>query len=117
MNDIVTQAIAVCSLITGGAAVIGLIVQAAHKAKEPNEVQNKRITDCEFRIAECEKKLAKDLDRFEDIEDGTAVMMTAMLALLSHGIDGNDVEGMKDARDELQSYLIKGRVKKKGESR
>ena len=32
--------------------------------------------------------------------------MKALLALLRHGIDGNDVEGMKKVKSELEQYLI-----------
>ena len=114
MNEVITQVLSVCSLITAIGAVIALIVQAARKVKEPNEIQNQRIAECEGRLTEVEKKLASDLDRFIEIEDGTAIIMTAILALLSHGIDGNDIQGMKDAKEELQNYLINGRIKKRG---
>ena len=34
--------------------------------------------------------------------------MKALLALLSHGIDGNAIEPMKEAKADLESYLIDG---------
>lgn len=71
MSEIITQVIAICGLITGIGAVIGLIASAVKKAKSPNAVQNQRIASCETRLTEVEKKLVKDLDRFEDIESGT----------------------------------------------
>ena len=114
VNDAITQILSVCSLITAIGAVIALAVQAAKKVQAPNELQNQRIAACEGRLTEVEKKLAKDLDRFEEIEAGTAIIMTAILALLSHGIDGNDVQSMKEAKEELQAFLIKGRIKKGG---
>ena len=33
-------------------------------------------------------------------------MQKCMLALLSHGIDGNDIEQMQQARSDLNEYLI-----------
>lgn len=114
MNDAITQILSVCSLITAIGAVIALAVQAGKKIQAPNEMQNQRIAACEGRLLEVEKKLAKDLDRFEEIEAGTAIIMTAILALLSHGIDGNDIASMKEAKEELQAFLIKGRIKKGG---
>ena len=32
--------------------------------------------------------------------------MQALFALLSHGIDGNDVEAMKKVKEQIQDYLI-----------
>lgn len=116
MTEIITQVVALCGLITGVAAVIGLIVQMVKKAKSPSALQNQRIAACETRLARIESNLAKDLDRFEDIESGTVVIMTSILALLSHNIDGNDVQAMREAREELQAYLIRSKVKKKGDS-
>ena len=37
-----------------------------------------------------------------------SVVMQALLALLSHGIDGNSVEPMKEAKAILKKYLING---------
>lgn len=34
--------------------------------------------------------------------------MKALLALLSHGIDGNAIDPMKEAKAALESYLIDG---------
>ena len=32
-------------------------------------------------------------------------MQRALLALLSHGIDGNEIDGMRRAKTELETYL------------
>lgn len=34
--------------------------------------------------------------------------MKALLALLSHGIDGNAIDPMKEAKAEIENYLING---------
>lgn len=103
----VTQALAICSLITSIAAVVTIIIQLVKKAKTPNDVQNTRIAWCEDEIAKIKDNLKKDYDRFEEIEHGNRVLMTAILALLSHGIDGDNIDAMRTARDDLQQYLIR----------
>jgi hypothetical protein len=45
--------------------------------------------------------------RLDGIEGGQRGDQRALLALLSHGIDGNDIDAMKDSKKELQNYLIK----------
>ena len=47
-----------------------------------------------------------DKKRLEEMEQGNKVTQRAILALLSHGIDGNDIEAMKAAKKELQDFLI-----------
>jgi site-specific DNA-cytosine methylase len=49
---------------------------------------------------------ARDLHRFEELESGNKLVQEAILALLSHAIDGNEVDGLKDAKKSLQKYLI-----------
>lgn len=106
MNEFVTQAAAICGLIMSIAAVIGLIVSAVKKAKAPNAKQNERLDELERQVKRHDELFLNDLRRFENMEAGNRIMQKCMLSLLSHGIDGNDIEGMKEARKELQAYLI-----------
>ena len=47
-----------------------------------------------------------DNKRIENLEEGGRVLLKSLGALLSHGIDGNNVDEMKLAREELNEYLI-----------
>lgn len=87
-------------------AVAGLIVTAVKRAKAPNELQNERIAELEKQVKRHDELFLNDLKRFERMEAGNRIMQRCMLALLSHSIDGNDVDGMKKARTELNEYLI-----------
>ena len=40
------------------------------------------------------------------LEEGNKITQRALLALLAHGIDGNDVDAMKKAKTDLTNYLI-----------
>ena len=82
------------------------VVSAWKIAKAPNDAQNKRLDEHERRLEEVEAKLNRDHDRFETIEAGNRVTQRALLALLGHGLDGNNVEQMQDAKKALQDYLI-----------
>ena len=48
----------------------------------------------------------KDFNRLNKLEEGNIVTQRALLALLAHGIDGNDIEAMRKAKAELTDYLI-----------
>ena len=106
MDLLMTQTIALCSLITGITAVVMIIIQIVRKAKEPNDIQNVRISKCEDEISEIKSALEGDSDRFDKLEDSNRIMLQCLLALLAHGIDGNEIEGMRKAKETLQEYLI-----------
>ena len=82
------------------------IVHAYKAAKAPNDAQNAQIKDHERRIKTCEDKLNRDHTRFENIDSSNRVTQQALLALLDHGIDGNNIEQMQHAKDKLQEHLI-----------
>ena len=106
MNEVLTQAVTVCSLIMSIAAVVGLVASAVKKAKTPEALQNQRLDDLEKAVKRHDEVFLKDLKRFESMEDGNKIMLECMLALLSHSIDGNDIDGMRAARKNLNQYLI-----------
>ena len=106
MDAVATQILLVCSLITNVAAVVTIIVAIFKRAKRPSDLQNERLDALEKMVAKHEDYLERDLRRFEALEGGNRIMQRCMLALLSHGIDGNDIDQMKAARQDLQEYLI-----------
>lgn len=55
-----------------------------------------------------ERKIVEAEQRINKSEHGSNVTMKALLALLSHGIDGNAIEPMKEAKAALENYLIDG---------
>ena len=59
-------------------------------------------------VEEHSRKIAGVEQRVNRSEHGINVMMKALLALLSHGIDGNAIDPMKEAKAALESYLIDG---------
>ncbi len=98
--------LAICGGISAIAAAIGWIVKGVKAAKAPREELESRIKKLEEKSEHCDRCFQNDKVRLETIEDGNMVTQRALLALLSHGIDGNDVDAMRSARDELQDYLI-----------
>lgn len=51
-------------------------------------------------------KLATDKKRLDGQEEGQRVICRGILALLSHEINGNSVEKLKDAQKGITDYLI-----------
>ena len=98
--------LAVCAGISCIAAAIGWVVKGIQAAKAPAKKVEDRLTALEKKADEHQKFFANDKDRLDAIEEGSRVTQKAILALLSHGIDGNDIDAMKIAKKELQEYLI-----------
>ena len=58
------------------------------------------------RLEEIDGYLETDKKRLDGIEDGNRATQRALLALLDHGIDGNNIAQMQKAKEELQEHLI-----------
>jgi len=82
------------------------IVKAWKAAKAPSETQDKRLDALEKWKETVDRKLIKDNERLVDIEEGDRAIQRALLALLDHNIDGNNIKQMQDAKEALQNHLI-----------
>ncbi len=115
-QDIINGILAICgaiSVIAGAAAVILKIIT---KAKSPNKAQDVKIAALEDEIEKIKEEMRenkKNLDRrfntdksrLDSIDEANAVTQTAILALLSHAINGNDKEALQRAKTDLETYL------------
>ena len=93
----------ICGAIMTISGTITTIISMVNMARSPKQKQDARIADLEKRMAEHDNLLSKDNKRLVSIEEGNRVTQKALLA---HGIDGNEIEAMNDAKEELQRYLI-----------
>ena len=82
------------------------IVKAYKTAKGPNIKLDERLSVLEKWKEKVERRLSNDDIRLLDIEKGDRATHRALLALLDHGIDGNNIKQMQDAKEELQNHLI-----------
>lgn len=103
---ILTAALSIASAIVLLSNAAEKIIKAWKAAKAPNDQQNARLDDHERRLKLAEDKLNRDHDRFENIDSGNRVTQRALLALLDHGLDGNNIKQMQDAKEALQNHLI-----------
>ena len=101
------------SVVLGVASAVVLISNALEKiikavktAKAPSVEIDNRLTTLEVWRKEVDGKLALDNNRLLAIANDNRVTQRALLALLDHGIDGNNIEQMQHAKEELQNSLI-----------
>ena len=105
-SDILGIFLGACGVITATAGAVAVIYSIIQKAKTPNRMQNERLDKHEEWLKKHDVMLDNDNKRLKSLEDGNKIIQKALLALLQHGIDGNDIEGMKKVKNELQQYLI-----------
>ena len=87
-------------------AAVEKVAKAVKAAKAPNTEQNERLTALEDWRKEVDRRLDKGSQHFNTLDDGSRVTQLALLALLDHGIDGNNITQMQHAKEELQNHLI-----------
>ena len=111
--EIVGGFLAVCVAITTVAGAITVISGWISKAKNPDKERDAeiaalktRMDGFELKFQQVDARLDTGNRKFDALDDGSHVMQRALLALLSHAIDGNNEEEMKTARSDLNRYLI-----------
>ena len=77
------------------------------KAKSPQKEMEHRLTQLEDKVEKLSTYSTNNNARIENLEEGGRVLLKSLGALLSHGIDGNNIQEMKLAREELNEYLIR----------
>lgn len=98
--------LAVASAIVLLANAAEKIIKAVKAVKAPEQRQNAEIEEIKQRLDEVERKLDNDKRHFDTIDASNRVTQVALLALLDHGIDGNNIKQMQLAKEELQTHLI-----------
>lgn len=92
--------------IAGGISVIVGAITAIKNMLRP-------LTDISNRVAKIEEHDEADFKRFrkigEEIErnkDADRALYGAILSIMNHTIDGNHIDAMKAARNELNKHII-----------
>lgn len=113
LAELIAVIVSTCGAITAVGAVIALFAKLADKFKAPEKEQDKRIELLELKVEKQEKTLEKyqeffanDDNRFKTIERSNKITQSAILALLKHALNGNDITSLQKAERDLEDYLI-----------
>ena len=88
------------------ATVITLLYTLGRFMNKPNMTQNSRLDALEAWKNSVDARLRNGNQHFDQIDEGNRVTQTAILALIEHAINGNDIDKLKRAKDDLNDYLI-----------
>lgn len=110
--DVYNFLTAACGLVITVWAVVGIVAKILEIRRKPDKEQNAKIQEHEKwlerhdrKFEEYDRFFQKDKERLDSIDSSNRVTQKALLALLSHAINGNDIESLKEARDSLETYL------------
>lgn len=97
--------------LPGAINTIGSAIEKIAKAKKaveaPNAAQDARIDALEKRMDKLERHRENDKKELEAIREYNRISALAQIALLDHGLDGNNIKPMQNAKDELNHWLAK----------
>lgn len=124
LADAVTWILSVCGAIAGIGAAIAVLVKFNTFLKKPNHEQDVKIEAIEEKIT----KMSGEVDAVKDLlaskdsqymdlfkrdkarldaqENSMNMLLRANFALLGHALNGNNVEQMQSAFNDIQEYLF-----------
>lgn len=116
--QIVAGFLALCAAIVSIGKAFEFIAKGFRQLKRPEAAQDEKLQDHEERIKRLEddfeattkrheQYFLNDQKKLEDITEGIQILLKVSFATLSHAINGNDIEGLKDIESDLKEYLIR----------
>ena len=95
--------------------VLDIIHKYIKKAQAPDDAQNKRMDTLEKRLGMLEQgqlqhaqALARDLRRFDGLDEEMRLVLVGVQNLLDSQLSGNNREGMQKSKSDINNYLLKG---------
>lgn len=95
--------------------VLEIIHKYIKKAQEPDNAQNKRLDELDKRIGTLEQgqlqhtqALARDLRRFDGLDEEMRLVLVGVQNLLDSQLSGNNREGMQKSKTDINNYLLRG---------
>jgi hypothetical protein len=109
-GELITLVIGGILALAGAVSTVGgaieKIAKAIRAAKAPEQAQDAEIVEIKNRLDKIEIKLESDKKQIADSKECNHVLTQGMLALLEHGINGNNIDQMREAKKGVESYLI-----------
>ena len=82
------------------------IMNAVRNYREEKSRKDKPVSSLEAKVNDHEERLGRDDRRINDLEESNRIIMRALMAMLSHEINGNSDEKLRASYDEIQQFLI-----------
>ena len=87
-------------------AFCGAVVLAVNAWKAIKDIR-KPHDDTVAKVLSHDEKLIHDFEDLNEIKEEIRIILECLMPVMTHLIDGNDVENLKSKRDFLETYLIR----------
>lgn len=81
--------------------------EAKAKKNAPIDKLATRADDTAEKLRTHDTMLEENQKRLDQLEDQQRIVLRALMAMLSHEINGNSIEKLQDSLNEIMSFLIK----------
>lgn len=96
--------------IIGGALVLinfyNAIVQLVKTSKTPTDNLETRVDEIERRMSRYDEMFGRDKARLDSFDESNKIILKSLLAIIKHDIDGNNIDALKQAQEDLQNYML-----------
>jgi len=100
----VLMGIAAAIVAIGGA--VGVVEHVAERVSMKTNRVAQQVDDHGKELERHAQYLDNDNQRLKDVELSNKLIMRGLMQLMTHAIDGNHVDMLEKARDDINSYLI-----------
>lgn len=105
VRDVISIIIACCGGIITISGAVSVLVNWLSKLKSPERRQDDAIKGLECRVEKLEKSQADAENRMKKIEELLNALVGGQFALINHAINGNNVDQLKEAQNEMQKFI------------
>ena len=86
-------------------ALMGFVVLLGNVIKTIKEWRKPGVNEAEWK-RDVDATLKDNNERIDSLEKGNKVICKALMAMMSHEINGNSISKLQKAYDEMNEYLI-----------
>ena len=86
--------------------VYNTVMSAIKTHREEKRRREQPVNSLEETVKEHDERLKRDHERLNDLEESNRIIMRALMALMSHEINGNSTQKLQASFDEIQAFLI-----------
>lgn len=95
--------VAVVLLLVG---VYNTVMSAIKTAREEKKLRDQPVNTLENTVEDHTQKLKKDHERITELEESNRIIMRALMAVMSHEVNGNSTDKLQKSMEEIQEFLI-----------
>ena len=113
-QDMLTMMLSVCGALVSISAAIAVVIKFNNFLKKPNKDQDPRMDKIEGRLKTVEgrcdtfdKQLEGVKKHLNNLDESINMLLRAEFAQLGHNLNGDNVEQMQRAFDDIQEFLFK----------